>query len=536
MLDLKPDLTRPASVLRPTLAPSVFARLAPLRTMPYLTRYTQGLLGVKGIVARFLEAMLRGIGQVFFQNSPVSGLCCLIGLYIADYTIASCALLATAVATAFACFCQLEATAILAGLYGYNACLCGCGVAVFAFGSNGADSRDTTLSVTTTYVGIFVTSICSVLVTAGFNKLWGKHGITALTFPFQIALWWWLLSVQNSQYATNLYGIQPSLVVTTSANSSMSSSASLQTEGLFAVAGWIFLKTTLTGIAQTFLIDNWITGICMLIGIALCSPISALWAFGGSLLGTLIALFMGVPADSLQAGLYGYNGCLAAIAVGGFFLVHKGFRVFVLAILAVLFATLVTSSTTMFFTPVGLPALTWPFTVVTWIIVLSATTMTEVLLVPVDQLSCAEDHYEKYNYNIVQAQKWREQEAAKRRRQRQAQSSLEFSITQMRVASMSVKNLPPILGGGPAAVRKMPVEGKAICEEQRIELITDASAKTPPGTATPATPKSRNAAEPQPQQKQQEQQQQEEPVGLSLSVPAISGFRVTSQTSVNNFL
>jgi urea transporter len=76
------------------------------------------------------------------------------------------------------------------------------------------------------------------------------------------------------------------------------------------------------------------------------------------LVGSLIALYHNDPASNVTIGIYGYNAALAAIAV---FLWRKSL---LLPILAAISSTLITE----FFPLLGIPALTAPFVLGSWLV------------------------------------------------------------------------------------------------------------------------------------------------------------------------
>ena len=56
------------------------------------------------------------------------------------------------------------------------------------------------------------------------------------------------------------------------------------------------------------------------VGLAICSPTSALMAVLGSVLGTATGLLMQAPLEAgIYAGLWGYNAVLGCMAIGGMF-------------------------------------------------------------------------------------------------------------------------------------------------------------------------------------------------------------------------
>src|SRR5690606_8119019 len=72
---------------------------------------------------QLLQAILSGLGQVIFLDSPLAGLCLLIGLRLADGRTALWALLGSSGGFALAIFFGWPSDTALAGLYSYNAAL-----------------------------------------------------------------------------------------------------------------------------------------------------------------------------------------------------------------------------------------------------------------------------------------------------------------------------------------------------------------------------------------------------------------------------
>ena len=62
-------------------------------------------------------------------------------------------------------------------------------------------------------------------------------------------------------------------------------------------------------------------GIIILIAIAICSPISAIFTGIGSAVGVLVAYLFGAPPAEIASGLWGYDAALASCAIGGMFYV-----------------------------------------------------------------------------------------------------------------------------------------------------------------------------------------------------------------------
>ena len=365
-----------------------------LRTMPRFARWA----AARGPAVQFLEFCLRGVGQVFFCNSPASGLAFCIAVTAASWKVGALMMLGVASATLCAWVFGFDRGLLASGIWGYNGALVGCALAVFCSGptTNDTDLCHTELSALWTVLGTLFCSALSVFLTSIFaGCLVPTLGLTPLTFPFQVATWIWILAAQQWP-AAGLHGAPvPGLtVLTESANKAGATVAANASSFDHTVEATYphSIEPYFHGVAQTFLVSTWYSGLVMLFGIFLCSPISAGWAAVGASGGTILSSMAGAQASAIEAGLHGYNACLCAMALGGFFVVQSGWPVFGLVVFGMCLSTLLGPATSAFFAPVGLPALTFPFTAATWILVLVAKQLPSVVTVAVESLSTAEDH------------------------------------------------------------------------------------------------------------------------------------------------
>ena len=111
----RPSLLRPCVALRPCMA---------------LRRYCTPAVE-RPVSPAILDESLRGVGQVVFCNSPLTGGVLLGGLAVGDPWLATLGSLGTVSSTATARAIGLDASAVSAGLTGYNGCLVGCAFSVF---------------------------------------------------------------------------------------------------------------------------------------------------------------------------------------------------------------------------------------------------------------------------------------------------------------------------------------------------------------------------------------------------------------------
>lgn len=117
-----------------------------------------------------LTAILRGYGQVLFQESVVTGLIFVAAIAARNWVEGLYATLGTALGLLCALALDLPSDAANLGLFGYNGVLCGI---LFA----GKTARD--------LLSAIAAIVLSVLVVRGFHLL----GAYALTFPFVVSSW-----------------------------------------------------------------------------------------------------------------------------------------------------------------------------------------------------------------------------------------------------------------------------------------------------------------------------------------------------------
>ena len=82
-------------------------------------------------VVGFIEYCLRGVGQVVFMNSPITGLLILVAAWITDPWFGFAGTIAVIASTLAGIALGFDRGAIHAGLYGFNGVLVGLGLALF---------------------------------------------------------------------------------------------------------------------------------------------------------------------------------------------------------------------------------------------------------------------------------------------------------------------------------------------------------------------------------------------------------------------
>lgn len=107
---------------------------------------------------------------------------------------------------------------------------------------------------------------------------------------------------------------------------------------------------------------------------------------------------LGVNPDSLYAGLWGYSGALTAIAFGGLFIYMNRVRAFLYFIMASISTVIMHGATVAFLLQFGIPSLTLPFVLTSWIFMLPKKIVNAIDFIDVSnsEVITAESHLSRY--------------------------------------------------------------------------------------------------------------------------------------------
>ena len=127
-------------------------------------------------VLRFVDINLRGIGQVMFQDNPLTGALFLAAIAWGSYAagvpqVALCGVLAIVVATLTAQWLRVDQASLRAGLFGYNGVLVGLALATFIAPGP------------LLYAYVVLGAAVSVVATLGTANAVKPFGVAALTVP-----------------------------------------------------------------------------------------------------------------------------------------------------------------------------------------------------------------------------------------------------------------------------------------------------------------------------------------------------------------
>ena len=341
----------------------------------------------------FMNCALRGVGQVMFMNNPITGALILMALFWQSLYVASFGTVGVVSATLAAFVLGLDPGSRRSGLLGFNGLLVGLALATFDRGC--VDAADCQLGLWQSHSGwllipVVIFSVVSVIFSVSLGNLLAPvWGVVAFTLPFNFAAFMFLgTSLQSGSFPQPFsQALLPSSSISAGSNSSTVPGGE--------TIDWLqVLEAIPKGIGQVYLADNTISGCVIALSLAICSPLSALMAVLGSLIGTAVAVCMHVPLTGVYVGLWGYNAVLGMQAIGGMFFYPTVKAIVMAAVCAVMCAYMGGLISSMF-SPLGLPALTLPFCLATLSVVMLQDTVPGFNPVPLNTITVPEDHYRK---------------------------------------------------------------------------------------------------------------------------------------------
>ncbi len=300
--------------------------------------------------ARFVDINLRGTAQVMFQNNPITGALFLAAIVWGSFAggvpeVAVGGLLGLVTATLTALWLRVDQDGLAAGLYGYNGILVGLALPTFLAPS----------ALLWCYVVLgAAVSVVTMLGTVNVTRTWR---VSALTFPFVLTTWLLLLGAfafaglgsEPPPFAVQLEPLEPA------ASNPLDLAA--------------FVAGILKSISQVFLKGSIVSALLFLAGLLVSSVPAAVFAVAGAVLAVSSAHLLGAESALVSAGLLGFSPVLTAIALGTVF--HRPSpRVAVYAAVGTVFTVIVQGALNVALTPLGIPALTAPFVLTSWLFLL----------------------------------------------------------------------------------------------------------------------------------------------------------------------
>jgi urea transporter len=344
-------------------------------TMPEWSKRTQRTPALD-----FVDSCLRGVGQVCFMNNPVTGLAILVAMFVGEAWLGFAGALGLVVSTLAAVVIGMDRGAIRAGLFGFNGVLVGAGLSLFL------QPDWDVLVMVWIVVGAFFSTV---LHAALANVFIGAWTVPPFTLAFNFITLIFLVGALN--YANGRVGdlIAPAQAEVTEEEVSTALRSAAEAATPNDIEGVV--NAILRGISQLFFANSVVAGIIIVLGIAVCSRIAAIFALVGSTAGMLTGLALGANGVAIYNGLWGFNSFDAALAVGGVFFVLTWMSG-LLAVACAVLAALMFGAIAALFTPWGLPALTLPFCFATLAFALLKGTSDRLTAVEVADITTPEEH------------------------------------------------------------------------------------------------------------------------------------------------
>jgi len=277
------------------------------------------------------RALFRGIGQIFFQENAWSGLAFVAGIALGSPRMALGAVAGSAIGLATAAALRFDRDETAAGIYGFNAALVG--VATLFFFRTGA------MSLALLVLGC----VSATLLTRWMRTRWP---FPTYTTPFVVTAW--VVFLLGS--ALDLPRVAP-----------------------LAPAPAGFVNAVANGLGQVMFQAGFWPGALFFVGVALNNRRHAAWILVGSIVGALMGSHHATAAtraidperlierallENVALGLYGYNAALTAVALS---LARP-------SLFAPLLGMLISVVFTELIPLLGIPALTAPFVLATWVV------------------------------------------------------------------------------------------------------------------------------------------------------------------------
>ena len=331
-------------------------------------------------VVGFIEYCLRGVGQVVFMNSPLTGLFIMVAAWTYDPWLGFAGTLGLIISNLAALALGFDRGAIRAGLYGFNGVLVGLALGTFL-----APPWDVVI------IGwiILISALSSVLMAGLAATFLGSWGVPPFTLAFNISTLLFLITALQIAFGRVGPLIEPAAPAVKGPGVQIAVRETAQ--GVGSTDALAILNAVFRGLGQLFFINSILGGVLIIIGILFCSRIAAGFALIGSIVGMLTGLALGADGVAIYNGLWGFNSFDACLAIAGVFYVLT-WRSAILGVACAMFTALLFGAIGSLFVPWGLPALTLPFCFGTLAFVLVHGATKNFIWVPPAEITTPEEH------------------------------------------------------------------------------------------------------------------------------------------------
>lgn len=293
----------------------------------------------EAVFSRLITASLKGISQVILIENVMTGFLILVAITIFSYYLGIIALLSAIIGTLAGKLGAADEKIINQGLLGYNSVLTGIALASFLTGPY-------------MWLVALIGSALAAIFTAAMMHFTKRTEVPILTFPFVILTWFILLA----SYKLNGVKLSSALIPQDLTH------WELKTAGGVNLVDGVF-----HGIGQVFFLNNTVSGILIFLAVFWAGRKLGLYAVIGNAVAIIIAFLLGGERSLITLGLYGYNAILTILAVSAIFKSEHNRFSFLSGIISACLTVPITAGLSTYLLPYGLPALTMPFVLCSWL-------------------------------------------------------------------------------------------------------------------------------------------------------------------------
>ncbi|WP_314588276.1 urea transporter [Paenibacillus terrigena] len=292
----------------------------------------------RNTVSRIVVSTLKGISQVVLIENAMTGFVILIAILISSVSLAIISLLSALIGTVIGIGLRADTESVNRGLMGYNSVLTGMALTLFLTGGD-------------RWIIALVGAAVAAIFSAAMNHIMKNTGLPSLTFPFIVLSWFFLLT----SYRLTSFKISSALVPQDLTHWSLNIQGEIN-----------WLNGMMKGSGQIFFLDYSLSGILLYAAFFIAGWRYGLYAIIGNAAAIITAYFLGGEHSLISMGLYGYNAILTIIAVSIVFKEHQRYALLT-GVIAACLTIPITASIDTWLLPYGLPALTMPFVLCSWL-------------------------------------------------------------------------------------------------------------------------------------------------------------------------
>ncbi|WP_241955330.1 urea transporter [Staphylococcus agnetis] len=286
---------------------------------------------------------MKNISQVVLLENVWTGLLILIALWIGDWKVGLAAMIGSAISLVTAPWFGYTREEIHAGLAGFNSVLVAIGLTIFM------------VMTWQTVMVCLIATIIAMPLAKSMQTVLRRYQLPELTTPFVLVTWMVLLMNQQFAFLKSTVKVLP-----------LKHTATIDvTQPLHPVIAFF------NSMSQIFLVENVVSGILIIIAFFIASRWTGFFVIIANVLSMLFVYVLGTDAIAFSHGLLGYNIILTVIAVAVTFRSLTRYHRYLILVLVIVLTPMIYGATATLLEPFGIPILTLPFIIVTWILLLA---------------------------------------------------------------------------------------------------------------------------------------------------------------------